>query len=147
MKVLLFIITSFLLLGCSGLSKKDREKYINDSIRIADSIALAKLKEQHPEEFKKVPSINKERMSNNEFCKSITDPEMGIYKATITDTNMLIIGVRPIGKPNFDVLAQSYLENAIEHGINIKACFIVDVDKAKWQKGAVIGDRIGKAYK
>nr|DAE23375.1 MAG TPA: Prokaryotic membrane lipoprotein lipid attachment site [Myoviridae sp. ctcPl3] len=145
-RALLFAAISFLLSSCSGRAKINQE-YINDSIRIADSIALAEFKEQHPEEFKETPTINKVKMSNEEFCKSITEPEMGIHKASVTDANMLIIGVRPIGKPNFDVLAQSYLESAIEHGVNVRACFVVDVDKAKWQKGAVIGDRIGKAYR
>ena len=87
------------------------------------------------------------KMSNEDFCTSITDINAGIYKATITDSKMLVLGVNPIGNPNFDVLAKYYLENAIEKGLEVNGCLVVDINKSTWIKGAVKGERIGKAYK
>ena len=75
------------------------------------------------------------------------DISTGIYKAAITDAGFLVIGVRPIGEPNFDYFAKSYLEQAIDAGVHVKGCFVVDINKSTWENGAVIGDRIGKAYK
>lgn len=82
------------------------------------------------------------------YCRSIIDPDAGLYAATVTDAGFLIIGIRPIGSPNLDVLAKSYLDDATNAGLHdIKGCFIVDYDKSKWQDGAVVGERIGRAYK
>ncbi len=97
--------------------------------------------EQYKESLKLI------KMSGNEFCKSIMDISTGIYKAAITDAGFLVIGVRPIGEPNFDYFAKSYLEQAIDAGVHVKGCFVVDINKSTWENGAVIGDRIGKAYK
>ena len=97
------------------------------------------------EETKKSMSSLKE--NGDEFCKSIMDISSGIYKATITDAGFLVIGVRPIGKPNFDYLAQSYFEQATDKGLRIKGCLVVDIDNSTWQNGAVIGKRIGEYYK
>lgn len=85
--------------------------------------------------------------NGDEFCKSVMDVSTGIYKAAITDAGFLVIGVKPMGKPNFDYLAQSYLEKAYDDGLHIKGCFVVDINKSTWKKGAVIGERIGEAYK
>jgi len=87
------------------------------------------------------------KKDGGEFCKSIMDISTGIYKATITDAGFLVIGVRPINNPNFDYFAQSYLEQALNAGIQIKGCFVVDIDKSTWLNGAVKGERIGKAYR
>lgn len=98
---------------------------------------------------KRLSSSNiKLRMTDKDvYCKSIINPDMGIFNATVTDTKMLIIGVKPIGKPNFDILAESFLNSAIDAGLNVKGCFIVDINNSKWEDGAVIGDRIGEAFK
>ena len=85
--------------------------------------------------------------NGHDFCKSIMDISSGIYKATITDAGFLVIGVRAIGSPNFDYLAQSYFEQAKDNGLQIKGCFVVDIDNSTWQNGAVIGKRIGEYYK
>ena len=87
------------------------------------------------------------KKDGGEFCKSIMDVSSGIYKATITDAGFLVIGVRPIGKPNFDYLAQSYFEQATDKGLRIKGCLVVDIDNSTWKNGAVIGERIGEYYK
>lgn len=89
----------------------------------------------------------KVRMDGESFCESIMGLSVGIYKATITDAGFLVIGVRPINNPNFDYFAQSYLEQALNAGIQIKGCFVVDIDKSTWLNGAVKGERIGKAYR
>lgn len=87
------------------------------------------------------------KKDGGEFCKSIMDISTGIYKATITDAGFLVIGVRPINNPNFDYFAQAYLEQALNAGIRIKGCLVVDIDKSTWLNGAVKGERIGKAYR
>lgn len=85
--------------------------------------------------------------TNDEFCSMITDPEMGVCRATVTDASFLVIGIRPVGNPDFDYLAQSYFEQALDAGLQIKGCYIVNINDSKWQDGAVIGKRIGKYYK
>ena len=86
-------------------------------------------------------------MDKDQYCNSIINQDLGIYKATITDANILVIGVSPIGEPNFDTFAESYLRDATSNGVRVDGCVIVDINNSKWQKGAVIGDRIGRAYK
>ena len=103
------------------------------------------VKKMIDEDMKK--SISSLKESGDEFCKSIMDISSGIYKATITDAGFLVIGVRPIGKPNFDYLAQSYFEQATNNGLRIKGCLVVDIDNSTWQNDAVIGKRIGEYYK
>lgn len=87
------------------------------------------------------------KKDGSEFCKSIMDISTGIYKADITDAGFLVIGVKPIGEPNFDYLAQSYLEQALDAGVQVKGCLVVDVNNSTWKNGAVTGKRIGEAYK
>ena len=92
-------------------------------------------------------AISSLKENGYEFCKSIMDVSSGIYKATISDVGFLIIGVRPIGEPNFDYLAKSYYEQATDNGLRIKGCLVVDIDNSTWQNGAVTGKRIGEYYK
>lgn len=86
-------------------------------------------------------------VDKDEYCKSIIDEEIGIYNATVTDANILIIGVKPIGEPNFDILAESYLKSAIKNGLQVKGCMIVDINNSEWGNGFVKGERIGKAFR
>lgn len=92
--------------------------------------------------YKKELQFRREvRMDGESFCESIMGLSVGIYKATITDAGFLVIGVRPINNPNFDYFAQSYLEQALNAGIQIKGCFVVDIDKSTWLNGAVKGGK------
>lgn len=86
------------------------------------------------------------RQVAQEYAESLVEPDLGIYKATITDANMLIVAVDAHPGANFDIFAKSYLDGALDAGVNVKGCFIVDIKDCQFQKGAVIGKRIGKAY-
>lgn len=137
-KTLVYAIIAFFIVSCSGRPKeeiKTAEELMTKDIAEIDTAKSAGAKSVHS------------TMDGESFCNSIIDPDLGIYKATITDADMLVIAVRPIGNPNFDYVAQSYLESAISSGVMVKGCLVVDVDKSEFQKGAVIGDRIGKAYR
>lgn len=81
-----------------------------------------------------------------EFIKSISGSEC--ERAEITDANFLVVAIDAVSPTaNFDILASSFLNSAKEAGVKgLKGCFIVDSKTAKFQQGAVIGDRIGKAY-
>lgn len=68
-------------------------------------------------------------------------------KASITDGNMLIIAIDAIGSTNYDVLASEFLDEAKREGVEgLKGCFIVNFSTSQFQDGAVIGERIGKAF-
>lgn len=112
-----------------------------------DDFISERLFRKHMEKYRKKIKIT----DKDTFCRSIIDAGSGLYAATVTDSKFLVIGVRPIyfgnDKPNFDVLAETYLERATEAGLRIKGCFVVDYDKSKFQDGAVVGERIGQAYK
>ena len=88
-------------------------------------------------------------MTNEDYCKSISSngEATSIFKAEITNNNILIIGVDRIGNANFDVFCQQQLEDAWSHGVPVDACFAVDIKDCEFQDGAVVGERIGKAFK
>lgn len=88
-------------------------------------------------------------ISNEDYCKSISSngEATSIFKAEITNNNILIIGVDRIGNANFDVFCQQQLEDAWSHGVPVDACFAVDIKDCEFQDGAVVGERIGKAFK
>lgn len=71
-----------------------------------------------------------------------------VRKASVTDAHVLIIAVDAIEGQNYDALARYYLKDAIENGANdIKMCVVVNYSTAEFQDGAVVGDRLGKAFK
>ena len=88
-------------------------------------------------------------ISNEDYCKSISSngEATSIFKAEITNNNILIIGVDRVGNANFDVFCQQQLEDAWSHGVRVNACFAVDIKDCEFQDGAVVGERIGKAFK
>lgn len=88
-------------------------------------------------------------MTNEEYCKSISSngETTAIFKAEVTDSNILIIGVDRAGDANFDIFCESQLEDAWSHGVRVDACFAVDIKDCEFQDGAVVGERIGKAFK
>ena len=48
----------------------------------------------------------------------------------------------------YDMLASQFLEEAKKEGVSgLKGVLIVDIKNAKFEQGAVVGKRIGKAYK
>jgi starvation-inducible outer membrane lipoprotein len=80
------------------------------------------------------------------FIESISGSEC--ERAEVTDANFLIVAIDAVySSTNFDVLASSFLDEAKAAGVKgLKGCYIVDSKTAKFQQGAVIGDRIGKAF-
>ncbi len=84
---------------------------------------------------------------SEDYTQSIINPSTGIHKAIITDANMLVIAVDASPGANFDAFAKTYLDDAIDNGVDIKGCLIVDIKDCQFQKGTVIGKRIGKAFK
>lgn len=81
-----------------------------------------------------------------EYCKTISG--IDCLKATITDANVLIIAIDVEPGRNYDALATYYLNDAISHGVDdIKMCAVVDYSTSEFQDGAVVGERVGKAFK
>lgn len=69
-------------------------------------------------------------------------------KAVVTDNNVLIIAIDTETGTNYDALARYYLKDAIKHGFtDIKMCAIVDYSTSEFQNGAVVGERVGRAFK
>jgi len=81
-----------------------------------------------------------------EYCKTISG--IDCLKATITNGNVLIIAVNAEPGRNYDALATYYLNDAISHGVDdIKMGAVVDYSTSEFQDGAVVGERVGKAFK
>lgn len=80
------------------------------------------------------------------YAESISGTD--VLKAEVTDAHVLIIAIDAIEGQNYDALARYYLRDAIEHGVDdIKQCAVVDYSTSEFQDGAVVGDRLGKAFK
>lgn len=80
------------------------------------------------------------------YAESISGTD--VLKATITDSNVLIIAIDVEPGRNYDALATYYLNDAISHGVDdIKMCAVVDYSTSEFQDGAVVGERVGKAFK
>lgn len=81
------------------------------------------------------------------YVQSLMDANIGIYKGLLTDANFLILAVDAYPGANFDKYAESYLEDALRAGLDIKGVNIVDVKDCQIGDGWVTGKRIGRAYK
>lgn len=69
-------------------------------------------------------------------------------KAAVTDNGYLIIAIDADQDSGYDMLASQFLKEAENEGVTgLKGAMIVDIKEAKFEQGAVIGKRIGKAYK
>jgi hypothetical protein len=136
MKKVILLCLVAVLLGCNN------KKYAPSQNNQVDSLGLTTDTSSVKDTAQTVNAISKE-----DYCNSLISPDMGIYNAEITDANILIIAVSPEGNPNFDAFAQSYLDDAISKGVDVNACMVVDVNNSQFQQGAVVGDRIGKAFK
>lgn len=80
------------------------------------------------------------------YAESISGTD--VLKAAVTDAKVLIIAIDAIEGQNYDALARYYLNDAIKHGAyDIKMCAVVDYSTSEFQDGAVVGDRLGKAFK
>lgn len=80
------------------------------------------------------------------YAESISGTD--VLKATITDVKVLIIAIDATEGQNYDALARYYLNDAIRHGVyDIKMCAVVDYSTSEFQDGAVVGKRVGRAFK
>lgn len=80
-----------------------------------------------------------------EYVKTISG--FTCEKAAVTDNGYLIIAIDAISDKGYDYLAWQFLDEAKREGVTgLKGCTIVDIKNAKFERGAVIGKRIGKAY-
>ena len=69
-------------------------------------------------------------------------------KAAVTDNGFLVIAIDADSDSGYDMLASQFLEEAKKEGVSgLKGVLIVDIKNAKFEQGAVVGKRIGKAYK
>lgn len=68
-------------------------------------------------------------------------------KATVTDNGFLIIAIDAVSESEYDSLALQFLNEAKKEGVSgLKGVMIVDSKNCQFQKGAVVGKRIGKAF-
>ena len=68
-------------------------------------------------------------------------------KAVVTDNGYLIIAIDAESASGYDALASQFLEEAKKEGVSgLKGVLIVDIKNSKFEQGAVVGKRIGKAY-
>lgn len=82
------------------------------------------------------------------YIESLTEYNIdNIYGGELTDANILVLAVDAYPGANFDVFAKTYLENAINKGLDIEGVAIVDCKDCQIGDGWVTGNRIGRAYK
>lgn len=80
-----------------------------------------------------------------EYIKAISG--FTCEKAVVTDNGYLIIAIDATSDSGYDYLASQFLDEAKREGVTgLKGCAIVDIKNAKFEQGAVVGKRIGKAY-
>ena len=152
MKKIFFIFCSLLLIllfnSCKNKNQNiSIEEYNKQWQAHIDSVASTFKTKDTLDNNESIPYVEQSSNTNENFLNSIINSENGIYKATITDAQMLIIAVDAVKGANFDIFAQTYLQEATRKNINIKGCLIVDIKNCQFQNGAVTGKRIGKAYK
>lgn len=118
MKKILFLLLAGILFSCSSPKKKVIE----------------------------VNETNETRTTSaEEYINTIT--VFTCEKAAVTDNGYLIIAIDAISDSGYDYLASQFLDEAKREGVTgLKGCAIVDIKNAKFEQGAVVGKRIGKAY-
>lgn len=82
-----------------------------------------------------------------QYIKTLVDMGVNIYGGQLTDANILVLAVDAYQGANFDKYAETYLEDAISHGLNIKGVAIVDIKNCQFGDVGVIGERVGRAYR
>lgn len=78
------------------------------------------------------------------LCKYNID---NIYGGTLTDANILVLSVDAYPGANFDIFSETYLEKALNRGLDIEGVAIVSIQDCQIGDGWVSGKRIGRAYK
>ena len=118
MKKILFLLLAGILFSCSSPKKKVIE----------------------------VNETNETRTTSaEEYINTITG--FTCEKAAVTDNGYLIIAIDATSNEGYDNLASQFLDEAKQEGVTgLKGCAIVDIKNAKFEQGAVVGKRIGRAY-
>lgn len=84
----------------------------------------------------------------NRFIESLSKYNIdNIYGGTLTDANILVLSVDAYPGANFDIFAETYLEKALNRGLDIEGVAIVSIQDCQIGDGWVSGKRIGRAYK
>lgn len=82
------------------------------------------------------------------YIESLTEYNIdNIYGGELTDANILVLAVDAYSKANFDIFAKTYLEKALNRGLDIEGVAIVNIQDCQIGDGWVSGKRIGRAYK
>lgn len=81
------------------------------------------------------------------YIQRLVDAKINIYDGELTDANFLILAVDAYPGANFDKYAETYLDDALRAGLDIKGVNIVDIKDCQIGDGWVTGKRIGRAYK
>ena len=81
------------------------------------------------------------------YIKKLVDAKVNIYGGELTEEKKKKKKVDAYPGANFDKYAESYLEDALRAGLDIKGVNIVDVKDCQIGDGWVTGKRIGRAYK
>lgn len=92
------------------------------------------------------PSSEQKELSER-YIENLVDAGINIYGGELTDANILVLAVDAMPGANFDIFAKTYLEDALNNGLNVKGVAIVDINDCQIGDGWVTGDRIGRAYK
>lgn len=92
------------------------------------------------------PSPEQKELSE-QYIEGLVDAGINIYGGELTDANILVLAVDAMPGANFDIFAKTYLEDALNNGLNAKGVAIVDINDCQIGDGWVTGDRIGRAYK
>lgn len=82
------------------------------------------------------------------YIESLTEYNIdNIFGGELTDANILVLAVDAYPKANFDIFAKTYLEKALNRGLDIEGVAIVSIQNCQIGDGWVSGKRIGRAYK
>lgn len=92
------------------------------------------------------PSPEQKELSE-QYIEGLVDAGINIYGGELTDANILVLAIDAMPGANFDIFAKTYLEDALNNGLNVKGVAIVDINDCQIGDGWVTGDRIGRAYK
>lgn len=139
MKKVYFLITLIVLFSC-GRSSIQTKTVSNINDTLVSDLSVDSLGSESSIEYKGT------EYTGEEYAKSISGTD--VLKAAVTDAHVLIIAIDAIPGRDYDKLAEFYLNDALSHGANdIKMCAVVDFSTSEFQDGAVVGKRLGKAFK
>ena len=84
-----------------------------------------------------------------EYAKKEFVDDLAVFAASITDNGQLVIAIDVVPEATehfYDMLASQYLDSIIKWFPEVTSAAVVDIKDCRFQKGAVIGKRYGRAY-